>query len=47
VFTNPIGDHHVDEKDDVMWTCEASAVPAARYEWIKNGIKLEANATKD
>jgi hypothetical protein len=37
---------HVDEKDDVTWTCEAFGIPDVRYEWMKNGKKLEANSTK-
>jgi len=37
IFTISIGDMHVDEKDDVTWTCEAFGIPDVRYEWMKNG----------
>jgi len=46
VFTIPIGDMHVDEKDDVTWTCEAFGIPDVRYEWLKNGKTLVANSSK-
>lgn len=31
---------HVDEKDDLTWTCEAFGIPDVRYEWLKNGVPL-------
>ena len=37
VFTISIGDMHVDEKDDLTWTCEAFGIPDVKYEWMKNG----------
>jgi ribose 1,5-bisphosphokinase PhnN len=37
---------HVDEKDDVTWTCEAFGIPDVRYEWLKNGKALVANSSK-
>ena len=46
VFTISIGDMHVDEKDDVTWTCEAFGIPDVRYEWMKNGKPLIANSSK-
>eukprot|EP00095_Tigriopus_kingsejongensis_P002293 maker-scaffold400_size182785-snap-gene-0.21 protein:Tk02293 transcript:maker-scaffold400_size182785-snap-gene-0.21-mRNA-1 annotation:"PREDICTED: contactin-like" len=43
VFTISIGDMHVDERDDVTWTCEAFGIPDVLYEWLKNGDKLRTN----
>ena len=37
---------HVDEKDDVTWTCEAFGIPDVRYEWLKNGKTMIANSSK-
>ena len=37
---------HVDEKDDVTWTCEAFGIPDVRYEWLKNGKQLVVNSSK-
>jgi hypothetical protein len=34
---------HVDEKDDVTWTCEAFGIPDVRYEWMKNGKAIVSN----
>ena len=28
---------HVDERDDLTWTCEAFGIPDVEYEWLKNG----------
>lgn len=48
VFTIPIGDMHVDEKDDVIWVCEAFGRPDVQYAWLKNGRPLTAdNKTLD
>ena len=43
VFTISIGDMHVDEKDDVTWTCEAFGIPDVEYSWLKNGVPLETD----
>ena len=40
VFTISIGDMHVDERDDLTWTCEAFGIPDVKYEWMKNGQSL-------
>ena len=40
VFTISIGDMHVDEKDDLTWTCEAFGIPDVKYEWLKNGVRI-------
>ncbi len=40
MFTISIGDMHVDEKDDVTWTCEAFGIPDVNYEWLKNGKRI-------
>ena len=37
---------HVDEKDDLTWTCEAFGIPDVYYEWLKNGVKLETDESK-
>jgi hypothetical protein len=37
VFTISIGDMHVDERDDITWTCEAFGIPDVKYAWLKNG----------
>ena len=46
MFTISIGDMHVDETDDVTWTCEAFGIPDVLYEWYKNGQPLEAEDNK-
>ena len=43
VFTISIGDMHVDERDDLTWTCEAFGIPDVEYEWLKNGKFLPSN----
>ena len=43
VFTISIGDMHVDEKDDLTWTCEAFGIPDVKYEWLKNGRKISTD----
>ena len=43
VFTISIGDMHVDEKDDLTWTCEAFGIPDVRYAWLKNGITISGS----
>ena len=35
VFTISIGDMHVDERDDVTWTCEAFGIPVSN---LSNGL---------
>ena len=40
VFTISIGDMHVDEKDDLTWTCEAFGIPVVKYAWMKNSVPL-------
>jgi len=37
VFTISIGDKHIDENDDLTWTCEAFGIPDVEYAWLKNG----------
>ena len=37
IFTIPIGDKHIDENDDLTWTCEAFGIPDVEYAWLKNG----------
>lgn len=41
VFTIPIGDQFVDEKDEIVWTCEAFGIPEVEYEWFRNGQLLK------
>ena len=36
-FTISIGDKHIDENDDLTWTCEAFGIPDVEYAWLKNG----------
>ena len=40
VFTISIGDMHIDEKDDLTWTCEAFGIPDVKYEWLKNSVPI-------
>jgi len=40
VFTISIGDMHVDEKDDLTWTCEAFGIPDVKYAWMKNSVAI-------
>ena len=46
MFTISIGDKHIDEKDDLTWTCEAFGIPDVRYKWLKNGVVLESDPDK-
>ena len=46
VFTISIGNMHVDEKDDLTWTCEAFGIPDVLYGWLKNGKELPADDSK-
>ncbi|XP_040571897.1 contactin [Lepeophtheirus salmonis] len=46
VFTISIGDLHVDEKDDVTWTCEAFGIPDVKYKWLKNAKLLKTGDDK-
>lgn len=34
---------HVDEKDDLTWTCEAFGIPDVLYEWLRDGVVLPKN----
>ena len=43
VFTISIGDMHVDEKDDLTWTCEAFGIPDVKYAWMKNSVAISGN----
>lgn len=36
---------HVDEKDDLTWTCEAFGIPDVLYEWLKDGRVLKTNGS--
>ena len=31
---------HVDEKDDLTWTCEAFGIPDVKYAWMKNSVAI-------
>ncbi|KAK0161854.1 hypothetical protein PV327_008261 [Microctonus hyperodae] len=40
-FTIPLEDKHMDNRGDLMWTCEAFGIPDVTYDWFKNGELLE------
>ena len=47
VFTISIGDMHVDEKDDLTWTCEAFGIPDVKYAWMKNSVAISGKDETD
>ena len=45
VFTISIGNKHIDENDDLTWTCEAFGIPDVEYAWLKNGRLIKDSKT--
>lgn len=39
-FTIPLGNRHMDQEDNLTWTCEAFGIPDVSYQWYKNGRLL-------
>lgn len=39
-FTIPLTDKHMDNRAELIWTCEAFGVPDVTYTWFKNGELL-------
>ncbi|XP_011863696.1 PREDICTED: contactin-like [Vollenhovia emeryi] len=39
-FTIPLVDKHMDNRADLIWTCEAFGVPDVTYSWYRNGELL-------
>lgn len=37
---------HVDERDDLTWTCEAFGIPDVEYEWLKNAEPIAKSDDK-
>ncbi|KAK9889197.1 hypothetical protein WA026_004476 [Henosepilachna vigintioctopunctata] len=39
-FTIPLKDKHIDNRGQLVWTCEAFGIPDVNYTWWKNGRQL-------
>lgn len=39
-FTIPLTDKHIDNRGELVWTCEAFGVPDVNYTWWRNGRQL-------